>query len=303
MVYHHFPFGSGCSPCCFLTLKMCYVFRVQNRLNSYRRIHPGSRVFEGFPHNEGHHGIGACLLDKDMVHIPIIGLLTLSDSYRKLPAWIAVSFQGAIMTQPRIGILTDARIQQAIYPALHRGVLGQVKAVVVHQTDSDTAQQVFNKYAGSRPTGAHLLIDKAGVIYQTARLDQKCAHIGKIVSRCYETRACSKAEYEAAYAIYHEKGLGFGARVANLYRHEKAKRYPSRYPMNEDAIGIELVGKARKVPGSKEKVYESVNTAQNASLAWLVDYLYLTFWLTDADVYRHPVVSRKNSSEAASAQW
>lgn len=201
------------------------------------------------------------------------------------------------------GALVDIKVVQKIYPSLHRGKLHSIHAIVIHQTDSSVAQQTFNKYAGTRPTGAHFLIDKKGVIYQTALVTQKCAHIGKIYSKCYETKSCTKKEYQAAYNVYHQAGLKFSVRVKNLYAHEKAKSYPDRYPMNEDSIGIEIVSKAIKTKGNKNEVYESVNPVQNASLKWLVNELHTLLNLTDADTYRHPVVSRKNLTEASTASW
>lgn len=73
--------------------------------------------------------------------------------------------------------------------------------------------------------------------------------------------------------------------------------------MNEDSIGIEVVGKAK--PGAKpgSKVYEAINTDQNASLKWLIGELYKLLNLDDEDVYTHPQISRKNETEASTAAW
>jgi hypothetical protein len=69
--------------------------------------------------------------------------------------------------------------------------------------------------------------------------------------------------------------------------------------MNEDSIGIEMVGNY----DIKNKVYENINAAQNKSLRWLVDELAKQLTLGNDDVYRHPEVSYKKPSEARTAKW
>lgn len=85
-----------------------------------------------------------------------------------------------------------------------------------------------------------------------------------------------------------------------------AKSVPNRYPANEDSIGIEIVGAVVTPNGSspaEKGVYETVNQKQNASLKWLVHALSVTFSVPMTEVFRHPVVSRKNPTEAKSAVW
>jgi N-acetyl-anhydromuramyl-L-alanine amidase AmpD len=81
---------------------------------------------------------------------------------------------------------------------------------------------------------------------------------------------------------------------------------PDRFPANEDSIGIELVGEAlphgRSVPDAK-KVYEQLTDAQNDSLKWLVAELSMTLNISTTEVFEHPTVSRKNPTEASTAQW
>ena len=88
-----------------------------------------------------------------------------------------------------------------------------------------------------------------------------------------------------------------------LTRHETAKDFPSRYPSNDDSIGIELVGKSYKIKEDKEAVYENVTEAQNTSLQWLIHELASTLNVTMTEVYKHPQVGRKNPSEASTAKW
>lgn len=42
---------------------------------------------------------------------------------------------------------------------------------------------------------------------------------------------------------------------------------------------------------------------QNASLRWLIAELTSTFGVPMSEVFRHPLVSRKNPSESKSALW
>ncbi len=196
------------------------------------------------------------------------------------------------------GKLVDKKVDQKIYKSLHKGEMTTVHAIVVHQTGASTAQHTFNSYTNSS-NGAHFLIDKSGHIYQTALTNKKTYHVGKIRSRCIETKSCSKDELSSANSIYLKKGLSYPVRVKNVHNHEKSKNYPDRYPTNSDSIGIEIVGSYNKA----NKVYESVNAKQNLSLKWLVNELLTHLKLQNSDIYRHPDVSYKQPSEAKSANW
>ncbi|MVW59388.1 hypothetical protein GPY61_05555 [Massilia sp. NEAU-DD11] len=75
---------------------------------------------------------------------------------------------------------------------------------------------------------------------------------------------------------------------------------------NDDSIGIEIVGavvagKSRNP--AEQGVYETVNERQNASLQWLIAELTSTFGVPMSEIFRHPVVSRKNPTEGESASW
>ena len=88
--------------------------------------------------------------------------------------------------------------------------------------------------------------------------------------------------------------------VVQGYVHKKTKAYPAGYPMNEDAIGIELVGK--QLGKADDSPFEEPTPAQQGSLQWLVRELLETLHLQRTDIYRHPQVSRKSEGEAAHAQ-
>ena len=198
------------------------------------------------------------------------------------------------------GKLIDPIVTQKIFTQLHKGKMSQIHAIVVHQTGAETSDNTFNSYKQASAHGAHFLIDTDGTIYQTALLTQKTHHVGKLKSRCIVTNICTKDELAAANAIYFKKGQSYSVRVAKLYKHEKSKNYPERYPMNDDSIGIEIVGDFDQAAGE----YESVTTNQNISLKWLVNELIENFDLDiDDDVYRHPDVSYKKPTEASTAKW
>lgn len=196
------------------------------------------------------------------------------------------------------GLFKDPKVQQRLFPSIEKGPLTNVNALVIHQTGAPTAQHTFNFYEKG-DHGAHFLIDKIGNIYQTANLNKKTHHVGKIKSKCYETKACTKSQLQAAVQILSKKGQKYTTSITNLHNSETNKPYPDRYPLNSDSIGIEIVGNYDK----KTKVYERVGPLQNQSLQWLIGELCTLFAITKADIYRHPEISYKMPSEAGAATW
>jgi N-acetyl-anhydromuramyl-L-alanine amidase AmpD len=196
------------------------------------------------------------------------------------------------------GLFKDLKVQQRLFPGIEKGPLTKVNALVIHQTGAPTTQHTFNSYQNGGH-GAHFLIDKMGKIYQTANLNKKAYHVGKIKSKCYETKVCTKAQLQAATQILFKKGQKYSTNVTNLHNSEKVKSYPDRYPLNSDSIGIEIVGDY----DINAKAYESVGPLQNQSLKWLIGELLTLFSITKADIYRHPKISYKMPSEAGTATW
>lgn len=90
-----------------------------------------------------------------------------------------------------------------------------------------------------------------------------------------------------------------------MHNYEKVKPFPERYPMNSDALGIELVGTTAGPdpahPG--EQLFESATAKQNTALTWLVEALSQQFGIGFQHVLRHPIVSWKTPSEAQSSIW
>ncbi|WP_020200730.1 peptidoglycan recognition family protein [Cupriavidus sp. WS] len=190
------------------------------------------------------------------------------------------------------GHVDAERVKLAIHPAIERGPMHKVNGIVVHQTGAPTAKSTFNSYGNKSANGAHFLIDLDGTIYQTASLLRATAHVGLLRSRCLETRKCSPVEISAAAA---KRG------VRALHKHEGKKEWPRRFPSNDDAIGIELVGNHRGPVG--REIYDDVTDSQRISLKWLVSELAETLDVSMHEVYLHPEVSYKNETEARTAKW
>lgn len=186
------------------------------------------------------------------------------------------------------GMITHPRIIPARRPAIERQALEAIHGVIVHQTGGATAQSSLDSYQKKDANGAHLLVDRDGTIYQTASIRRQTWHVGKLKARCLAETRCSPVDIKAL--------AKFNPTAEN--RREMDKKFLDRYPANVDAIGIELVG----MP-DKDGVYESVTDAQNTTLAWLLKEISQTFNVAMTEVFRHPDVSRKTPSEAATARW
>ncbi|NVZ72942.1 peptidoglycan recognition protein family protein [Pseudomonas costantinii] len=192
------------------------------------------------------------------------------------------------------GMLISERVEPRRFHSIEHGDLRSVRALVIHQTDAPTAQHTFNSYL-SKGNGAHFLIEKNGVIYQTASLKKRCYHVGRYIrSKCLavDRASCDAAQMTNIHA------LSWTLQIRALDRYERTKSYPERYPMNADSLGIELVGKHLDTAR-----YEVITAMQNQSLQWLVSELQGLFSLTSEDVYTHPQISYKHPGEARSAVW
>jgi N-acetyl-anhydromuramyl-L-alanine amidase AmpD len=192
------------------------------------------------------------------------------------------------------GMVIDPKVVPMRSTNIERGPMTDVHGIIVHQTDAPTAQSTFNSYQKPDATGAHFLIDKDGTIYQTASLYEKTWHVGPLKARCLAEHSCSATDISALKT--------FNPKAEN--RREMVKSVPQRYPSNSDAIGIELVGASHpRYPGDKTPPYESVTPQQQESLKWLVKSLGTTLSVPMTEVFRHPEVSRKNTTEASTADW
>jgi len=205
------------------------------------------------------------------------------------------------------GMINHARVRHARSPQIERGKrAGAITGIVVHQTDADTSASSLNSYKRPKANGAHFLIDKDGTIYQTAAIYQRTNHVGPLKARCLATARCEPRDFAKAG-------------VEGMHQIEMRKPPDERYPGNMEAIGIELVGRARLPVGFKavgkeaeltldelrgrHGIYDEPTAAQNQSLSWLVRVLQESVRIGREEVFRHPLVSRKNPTEAQGANW
>lgn len=197
------------------------------------------------------------------------------------------------------GYIDAERIILKTFKNIERGQMDAVNGIVVHQTDSTTANSTFNSYQTKGANGAHFLIDKDGTIYQTASLLKVTWHVGRMQSRCFLTKKCEPTEFKKMFEL--EKA----GRNGDINRLEKKKNFPDRFPNNTDSIGIEIVGKAKDeyIDNKKVEIYENVTELQNKSLKWLLNELTSTLKVSMSEIYRHPDIGRKNPTEASTAKW
>jgi hypothetical protein len=50
-------------------------------------------------------------------------------------------------------------------------------------------------------------------------------------------------------------------------------------------------------------IFEQPTALQNLSLRWLIDEIVGTLKISRSEIFRHPIVSWKNSTEAGGAAW
>ncbi|WP_444944720.1 N-acetylmuramoyl-L-alanine amidase [Microbulbifer sp. ZKSA006] len=199
-----------------------------------------------------------------------------------------------MLTIDKDGKVIDKRIKLKISLSIEKGPMSKVRGIIVHQTGGSTAKSTFNSY-NSGKSGAHFLIDKDGTIYQTASLTRHTWHVGKLRSRCLAEMTCSPTELNLLKKFD----------PSGTHRREMAKNVPDRYPSNQDSIGIEIVGQALPVsePDPDKRTYEALTKEQSDSLKWLIQELRLSLKVPLTEIFRHPTVSYKNKTEAATASW
>jgi N-acetyl-anhydromuramyl-L-alanine amidase AmpD len=206
----------------------------------------------------------------------------------------------------RDGMVQHPRVINKRSPAIERNTLKTIQGIIVHQTGSSSAASTFGSYKKAGANGAHFLIDKDGTIYQTASLFKTTAHVYPIKARCIAEITCKPTIYKSFSN-------------AEVHRLEMKKSIPARYPSNQDSVGIEIVASASLPPNFKVPinsasqtpdqllgefgVYEQPSASQNVSLKFLIDELVDSFKVTRSEIFRHPVVSFKNPTEAAGAKW
>ncbi len=190
------------------------------------------------------------------------------------------------------GYVQNAGFVHQPIAALEKRDLADPVAIILHRTDGASVQSALNS-AGSG-IGTHFYVDKDGTVYQTASLHKHTSHVGRIRSRCYEATSCP--------AIEMEQIRGFGWAPKRVHDHEKVKSYPTRYPLNEDSVGIETVSRCVRNCGPNDKgtpEWETPTAEQTKSIANIITILQDAYSLADADVYAHDLISYKTAGEGA----
>jgi N-acetyl-anhydromuramyl-L-alanine amidase AmpD len=186
------------------------------------------------------------------------------------------------------GLVVNCRIKQARRVMIERGALAKVASIIIHQSGASSPVSTLNSYQHRHANGAHFLIDTDGSIFQTASIHRQTWHVGKLKSRCLITHTCSLSDQAALKKF----------RPTAENKREATKEIPDRFPNNQDSLGIELVGGLMS-----DGQYAVVTAEQNTALKWLVTELTTTLRISAREVFRHPDVSRKNPTEASTAQW
>lgn len=190
------------------------------------------------------------------------------------------------MLNVRDGIIQSPRVNVRIYPSLEHGELKTVSGLIVHQTSNNFISKTTIQYLSGQKTGTHFLIGFDGSIIQTARISQICRHVGFIRSRCQVLHTCSPAEKKSYESIEKDNNKHEAQRL--IYKNESTKTAPQLFPMNEDSIGIEVVG-APKTSKSGDLYYGAGTMEQDIASTWLVKELVSTIILRGDEIYSNGV--------------
>lgn len=183
------------------------------------------------------------------------------------------------------GYVQNADFTQNPIAALEKEAMTGPHAIILHRTESANADSALTSF--KKGVGTHFLVDKDGTVTQTACLLQYTYHIGKIRSRCYTNGTCSKEETATI------KKWGWAPK--KIHDHEAEKEYPIRYPINQDSVGIEVVGQYN----STTKKWDDATKEQLKSIGKIVKLLKTEYKLTNDDIYEHDKISYKTEGEGA----
>lgn len=182
------------------------------------------------------------------------------------------------------GWIQNAGFVMKHIPALEKSAIRGPVAVVLHRTVSSTATSALSAF--NRGIGTHFVVDKDGTTYQCASLLKKTAHVGPIRSRCHADGTCSANEL-ASFKQW--------ASRMPCYEHEKKKVYPTRYPMNEDSVGIETVAMYHE----STRAWDAATPEQMTAIRHLVEILKGEYGMRDGDIYEHDKIAWKTEGEGA----
>lgn len=190
------------------------------------------------------------------------------------------------------GVIKDEKVIVKLFPNIEQGPMLKVHAVVLHRTGGSNFQGTLDAYSDpAKTTGAHFLITKNGAIFQTARLTHRARHVGYIQARCQNEDTCTNVQKKELWQANQKKTW-----AKDIQRIEQAKKYPERYAMNSDSIGVEIVGQYLQA----QKKYEDATLAQLDATKVLLAALLKNYKLGFQDVYAHGEIGRKGAANEGS---
>lgn len=210
------------------------------------------------------------------------------------------------MPEIKNGLLIDSLITAKTIANIEHQVmkLSNIKAIVLHQTETRSAEDTMKVWQ-TRTYGAHFLVDRGGdkihtgidgKLYQTARLDRRCWHVGHILSKCLIDNKCVVPEGKKISAEAQANAIKSSKqRASAIDKIEMPKAYGERFPINSDSVGIEIVTKF----DYEKNVYPMPSPTQILAVSYLLEQLIevIPSLVLDEDIYTHGGIGRKEPSE------
>jgi hypothetical protein len=248
----------------------------------------------------------------------------LTSQYKTVATGTATTAKPTVVVQVSADLRVEPKDAELLGPAsvvtqqitghLEHGKRTATNAIVLHMTGG-MGDGVLGQYEKEKtPNGAHFMIMKSGEIIQTAKLDYQTRHVGNIRPKGYQPNGDNNSHEDKSLltadeiVVLRNSKTTFKEKLLELHHKQLKKPYGSdpkdkntRYPGNEDAIGIEFesLNDVKTKPKTQATVkYEELTAKQITSGKVLVKFLKEYYKLTDADIYEHADISYKMQDEA-----
>ncbi len=172
----------------------------------------------------------------------LASMLTEFSNYTTDPVGMLVNLMGVIDAEPPQST--------SIVTQLDKGNRTDTNGIILHSTVTRSTKATIAAF--KRGVGTQLVVDKDGEIVKTSDLDDITYHVGKIKARDSSTSYTKKS------------GEKWGTYFSRIHKAESAKAFPSRFPTNNDSIGIEFV---RDYINSS-KTWDTITTKQKVAGRW-----------------------------------
>jgi hypothetical protein len=252
-----------------------------------------------------------------------------------------VDKNGMIIHSDRIPELRTQRmikIERGTLNKIAGIVIHQTGSASVSNTINSYANNTINEKGESKaPNGAHFLISKEGQVIQAASLNQQTQHVGYIKNKKIAEWSCAKRQQVKGTAKeindkemlkdmpdrYPSNSNSVGIEMVGLcilpdpintstidcFAQTELRSYlttigvlekGAKLPLQVPTAGIkkQYIEKLKDIAG----IYENITDSQQTSLGNLMEELVETYDISWSESYRHPTVSPKNNTEAASAK-